>query len=73
MVLAVGGASVVGVRRSAETEFVRVVAANVLHGDPVLQGLTGKAAGDAIDATVVFRQPEQAAEELVAGELVVGR
>jgi hypothetical protein len=71
IVLAVRAAAVVRIRAPGHAELVRVVAADVLHGDAVLVRLAPAAACDVVDAADVGRQTEDGLIELVAGELVV--
>src|ERR1019366_3378707 len=70
IVLAVQAAGVVRIGAGSHAQFVRVVAAHVLHGDAVFQCLAGKASLNVIDPANGRWRTEQAGEELVAGELV---
>ena len=58
---------------AGHAELVWVVATDVLHGEAVLVRLAREAARDVVDAPDVGRKAEDGLEELVAGELVVGR
>ena len=73
VVLAVRAAGVVRVGAAGHAELVRVVAADVLHGDAVLVRLARVAARDVVDAADVGRKAEECLEHLVARELVVRR
>ena len=58
---------------TGHAELVGVVAAGVLHGDAIFQGLPGEAAVNVIDAAVVWRKTEQSTEHLIAGVFVSRR
>src|SRR5664280_1657825 len=74
VILAVRTAGIVRVGAARHAELVRVVATYVLHGDAVFVGLPGEAALNVIDAATGRRLTQQTVlEELVTGELVIGR
>src|SRR5271165_6237882 len=72
IVVAVRTAGVVRVRAARHAELVRVVAADVLHGNAIFQGLAAIAALDVVDTAYVRSQTEKPGAKLVAGELVGG-
>src|SRR5208337_1754432 len=71
--MAVRTACVVRIGAAGHAELVRVVAADVLHGDAIFQCLAAIAALDVIDTAYVGGQTEKPGAKLVAGELVGGR
>src|SRR6516225_3419644 len=70
IVLTVGTTGVVRVGTSSHAELVGVVAADVLHGDAVFQGLPRETAGDVINAAIFWRKAQEAAENFIVGDLV---
>jgi hypothetical protein len=71
VVLPVRAARVVRVGAARHAQLVRIVAADILHRDAVLQRLAGVAAHDVVHATHRGRKTEDGLIQLVAGELVV--
>ena len=73
VVLAIRAAGVVGIGAARHAKLVGVVSLGVLHREPVLQCLAGKAARDVIHPAHVGREAEDRLIHLVAGKLVVRR